>query len=127
MADRLRYRAQIQEIQIGEEQAVIVPLKTWKQMLEQLEDLEDIKLYDRIKASRDQKTIPYDEVCRQLGLCPLRYLRNLAGLTQTRLARRTGLSQSYLAKVEANERRLSDPARKKIARALQISPDKLNY
>jgi transcriptional regulator with XRE-family HTH domain len=57
----------------------------------------------------------------------LRYLRNLAGLTQTQLARRTGLSQSYLAKLEARERRPSAQARQKIARALRISPDKLIY
>ena len=120
-------RTKIQEIQVGEEQAVIVPLKTWKQMLEQLEDLEDVKLYDQIKARRDQKTIPYDEVCRQLALSPLRYLRNLAGMTQTRLARRTGLSQSYIAKVESSERRPSAQARRKIARALRIAPDKLVY
>ena len=94
---------------------------------ESLEDLKDVQLYDRIKARRSEKTIAHDELCRQLGLSPLRYLRTRAGMTQTRLARRTGLSQSYLAKVEANERRLSGPAREKIARALRISPDKLLY
>jgi len=120
-------RAKIQEIQVGEEQAVIVPMKTWKQMLEQLEDLEDVKLYDQIKARRSEKTIAHDELCRQLGVSPLRYLRTRAGMTQSQLARKTGLSQSYLAKVEASERRLSGQASKIIAQALHLSPDQLIY
>jgi transcriptional regulator with XRE-family HTH domain len=94
---------------------------------ETLEDLKDVQLYDQIKARRSQKTIEHDELCRQLGLSPLRYLRTRAGLTQSQLARKTGLSQSYLAKVEASERRLSGQARKKIAQALHLSPDQLIY
>ena len=119
-------RWKIQEIRIGREEAVIVPRKTWERLMENLEEMEDVKLYDRVKA-RKEKTIEYDQLCRELGRSPLRYLRNLAGLTQSRLARKTGLSQSYIAKVEANERKLSPSARKKIARTLGIEPEKLIY
>ena len=117
-------RLNIQEIQIGHEEAVIVSRKTWERLMERLEDLEDVKLYDQAK-TRKEKTIEHDQLCRELGLSPLRYLRNRAGLTQSQLARKTGLSQSYIAKVEANERKPSANARKKIARALGIAPEKL--
>ena len=119
-------RRKIQEIHIGREEAVIVPRQTWDQMIESLEELEDIKLYDRAKA-KNEKTIAYDELCRQLGLSPLRYLRNLAGMTQSQLARKTGLSQSYLAKLEAGERNLAEQTRKKIARVLNLPGKKLIY
>lgn len=117
----------IQEIQVGEERAVIVPLETWKTLLERIEELEDERLYDEAVADRDSQTIDHAEFCRQLGRSPLRYLRNRAGMTQTELGRRTHLSQSYIAKVEANAKRLSESTRKKIAHVLGVSAGELEY
>jgi lambda repressor-like predicted transcriptional regulator len=116
-----------QEIQIGKEQAVVVPLAVWRRLLEELEDIEDIRAYEEAKADPDQSTITHDELCRQLGLNPLSYLRGIKGLTQARLSRKTGLSQSYIAKLESSERRPSQKALKKIAAALEIEPEKLIY
>jgi predicted transcriptional regulator len=48
-------------------------------------------------------------------------------MTQTELARRTRLSQSFIAKVEAGDKRLSASSRKKIARALKLPESKLLY
>ena len=119
--------AKIQTIELGGERAVIVPLDAWTRLVERLEDLEDVALYDEAMAAPDEELVEHDQVCRELGLCPLRYLRHQAGMTQTELARRTHLSQSFIAKVEANEKRLSTSSRKKIARALKLPESKLIY
>ena len=117
----------IQEIQVGEERAVIVPLETWKILLERIEELEDERFYDEAVADQDSSTIDHAEFCRQLGRSPLRYLRSRAGMTQTELARRTQLSQSYIAKVEASAKRLSESTREKVACVLGISASELEY
>ena len=110
---------------VGDNLAVVVPLRTWKKLLELLEDLEDVALYDEAKADPDQELVEYTVVCRELGHSPLRYLRNLAGLTQEQLAKKTGLSQSFIARVEQDEKKLSESSKKKIARVLKIKPSEL--
>jgi DNA-binding XRE family transcriptional regulator len=117
--------AEVQEITIGAERAVLVPLDTWRALIERLEDLEDELLFDVATADGEQDLIEHDDLCRRLGLSPLRYLRRLAGLTQTELARRTRLSQAFIARVEAGEKRLSDASRKRIARVLRVPMHKL--
>jgi DNA-binding XRE family transcriptional regulator len=59
-------------------------------------------------------------MCRRLGRSPLRYLRRRAGLTQGELASQAGLTQSFIAKVEASEKKLSKTSRNRLARALGI-------
>lgn len=117
----------IQEIRLGKERAVIVPLKAWENILERMEEMIDEALLDLADMDPDQETFEHDEVCRELGMCPLSYLRHLAGMTQTELARRTGLSQSFIAKVESNDKKMSPTSRKKIARALKLPESKLVY
>ena len=36
----------------GEKIAVVLPIKKWRKMLEELEELDDIKTYDKIKKSK---------------------------------------------------------------------------
>ena len=45
---------------IGEQVSVVLPIKEYQHMLEQLEDLEDIRLYDEAKASREP-AVPVEE------------------------------------------------------------------
>jgi PHD/YefM family antitoxin component YafN of YafNO toxin-antitoxin module len=44
----------------GKKKAVILSMKEYKKMIEELEDLEDIRLYDEVK-SRKEKSISFDE------------------------------------------------------------------
>ncbi len=117
----------VQEIEIGKERAVIVPERTWKRLLALLEEKEDVRLYDKVKSMPQGTIIEHDELCRQLGRSPLRYLRGRAGLTQAELARKAGLTQSFIAKVEASEKKLSDSSRRKLARALDTPQAKLAW
>jgi DNA-binding XRE family transcriptional regulator len=116
-----------QEIRVGDQKAVVIPVDVWERILEELEELDDIRAYEEAEVESDQKTIEHDELCRMLGLSPLRYLRQRAGLTQTALAKKSGLSQSYIAKVESSERRPSLKAAKKLAGPLGVTPERLMY
>jgi ribosome-binding protein aMBF1 (putative translation factor) len=117
----------VQEIEIGKERAVIVPQKTWRRLLDMLEEKEDLRLYDEAKAKPAGTTLEHDELCRRLGRSPLRYLRGRAGLTQAKLAKKAGLTQSFIAKVEASEKKLSETSRQKLARVLGVSEAKLSW
>jgi PHD/YefM family antitoxin component YafN of YafNO toxin-antitoxin module len=44
----------------GEKSAVIMPMKTYLEMLEKLEELEDIRMYDAVK-SRNESSISLEE------------------------------------------------------------------
>jgi DNA-binding XRE family transcriptional regulator len=118
-----------QEIKIGSERAVVVPLDLWRKVLEDLEDLYDLGAYEQARAEMEGETeadwIEHDELCRLLGRSPLRYLRNRAGMNQSALAKKTGLSQSYIARVESGQRKLSLAAARKIARVLKVEVEKL--
>ena len=116
---------EVQEIVIGKERAVIVPEQTWRRLLERLEEKEDLRLYDEAKGGPDESTVAHDELLRRVGRSPLRYLRGRAGLTQAALAKKAGISQSFVAKVEASEKKLSDTSRRKLARALGVASAKL--
>ncbi|MBW2262710.1 MAG: helix-turn-helix transcriptional regulator [Deltaproteobacteria bacterium] len=119
--------AKIQTIELGGERAVIVPLEVWEELMERFEQIEDIALLDSLEDDPDEELVKHDQVCRELGLCPLRCLRHQAEMTQTELARRTRLSQSFIARVESNDKRLSATSRRKIARALKLPESKLIY
>jgi PHD/YefM family antitoxin component YafN of YafNO toxin-antitoxin module len=44
---------------------VILPMKEFKNMMEELEDLHDIKLYDNAKASKEA-SVPIDEAFKKI-------------------------------------------------------------
>lgn len=44
----------------GKRVSVVLPIQQWKQMLDELEELDDIRLYDEVKA-RNEPTIPLAE------------------------------------------------------------------
>ncbi len=50
----------------GKAVSVILPMKEFKNILEELEDLEDIKLYDKAKKNDDGVRIPMDEAFRKI-------------------------------------------------------------
>ena len=44
----------------GNKISIVIPLEEYKHMLEDLEELEDIRLFDEVKA-RNEKSIPLDQ------------------------------------------------------------------
>ena len=48
----------------GKRVSVILPMQQWQQVLDQLEELEDIRLYDQVKA-RQEPTTSLDEYLKK--------------------------------------------------------------
>lgn len=38
----------------GQKQAIILPIAKYEKLMEELEELEDIKLYDKVKANKEE-------------------------------------------------------------------------
>ncbi len=49
----------------GKKLAVILPIKDYQKMVEGLEDLEDIRLYDQAKKEDDGKRIPFSDYLKK--------------------------------------------------------------
>ena len=49
----------------GHKIAVILPIEQYNRLIEQLEELEDIKAYDTAKAS-DDEIIPFDQALKEI-------------------------------------------------------------
>jgi DNA-binding XRE family transcriptional regulator len=75
----------------------------------------------------DGGTVPHGVVSRTVdGGTPARAWREHLGLTQADVAARLGISQSAYAQQEASER-LRKSSREKIAGALAIKPEQLDF
>lgn len=48
----------------GNKTSVIIPLAEYEQLLEELDELDDIKLYDEVKAEK-APSMPFDDYVRQ--------------------------------------------------------------
>lgn len=46
--------------------AVLLPVSEWEKVVEELEDLDDIRAFDKAK-SGDQETIPFDQAVREIN------------------------------------------------------------
>ena len=51
----------------GKKTSVILPIREYEKMIEALEDLEDIKAYDRAK-SRKSEPIPFEQAVKEIDL-----------------------------------------------------------
>lgn len=49
----------------GEKLSVILSIKEYQTILEEMEDQEDIRLYDEVK-SRDEKMIPFEDYLKSI-------------------------------------------------------------
>lgn len=85
--------------------------------------------YEDYIASRaeDRGLIPHDVISRTVdGATPLKAWREHLGLTQTEVAQRLGVTQSAYAQQE-NSDRLRKSSREKIAAALGITQEQLDF
>lgn len=91
--------------------------------------LDDLRAYDRAKAalaSGEDELIPAQYADRILdGESPLRVYRDLRGLTQQRLAERSGVNRVQIADIEAGRKTGSVETVKKLATALGVTLDDL--
>ncbi|MGI4815616.1 MAG: helix-turn-helix domain-containing protein [Janthinobacterium lividum] len=86
--------------------------------------------YAEYLASRAEEKglIPHDVVSRSVdGMSPIRAWREHLGLTQRDVARRLGVAQPTYAEQESGELRLRKATKEKIAAALGITLDQLDF
>ena len=53
---------QAQEIEIGKEKAVVIPKKMWEKILAMLEDIDDVRAYDKAKEEDDGYRISAEDL-----------------------------------------------------------------
>lgn len=100
---------------------VQVPIKTYKAMLEKLEEREAIIAFDKAIA-RDEEAFPVDLVRTLLSgkENPIKLYREHRGLTQDQLARMAGCGKSMISQIEKGSTPGSVALLKKIAGALRV-------
>lgn len=110
----------------GKPTYVVVRYEVWQELLEQAEDADAVRAYDRAKVQRDQESVPIAVADALLaGQNPIRVWREYRGMTQEQLAQATGVRRSYIAQLESGRRRGSTRVLADIARALAVDIEDL--
>jgi DNA-binding XRE family transcriptional regulator len=110
----------------GKPAFVVVRYEIWQDLLEQAEDAEAARAYDRAKAQRDQETVPIVVADALLaGEHPIRVWREHRSMTQERLAQAAGVRRAYITQLESGRRRGSAKVLAAIARALEVDIEDL--
>jgi DNA-binding XRE family transcriptional regulator len=110
----------------GKPAYVVVRYEVWQDLLEQAEDADAARAYDRAKAQRDQETVPIVVADALLaGEHPMRVWREYRRMTQDQLAQAAGVRRAYVAQLESGRRRGSTKVLADIARALGVDIEDL--
>jgi DNA-binding XRE family transcriptional regulator len=110
----------------GKPAYVVVRYEVWQDLLEQAEDADAARAYDRAKAARDQETVPIAVADALLaGGRPLRVWREYRRMTQEQLAQASGVRRAYIAQLESGKRRGSTKVLLEIAHALRVDIEDL--
>lgn len=108
---------------------VTIPRDEYERLLAAAEDLADLQAYDRAKAaltSGEEELIPAAFAERLLaGESPLRVYRELRGVSQSELARATGVNRVQISDMEAGRSQGSVGTLRKLADALAVTVDDL--
>ena len=103
----------------------LVPEDVYQRMLDDIDDLYDIRAYDAAKA-KPQELIPAIIVDRLIdGENPLRVWREYRGYTGATLAEQVGITAAYLSQLEHGHRLASHLVLRKLATALKVDVDDL--
>ena len=120
----------VQFIKNGEEpEYVVLPIEDFLEMISVLEDIEDLEAVDQAFIDdREGKTVPGEVVNSILdGMSPLRAWRQSRGLTLDSLAKRVGVSKSYLSQIENNRKSGSLKLFRQISAVLDVAVDDLIF
>ena len=106
--------------------AVILSIETYEKIKEQLEELEDIESYIKVKSEK-QESFPFAVVEKLIlgAQSKIKILREYRGYNVTQLADAIGISEAYLSQIENAKRQGGIGLYKKIAAALNVEVDLL--
>ena len=109
----------------GKPEWAVLPYDEYLELLEQAEELEDIRDYDAAKAELERgedELVPAEVVFAILdGENPVKVWREFRGLTQGQLADAAGISKPYLSQIETGKRKGSTDILSALAKALNVS------
>lgn len=112
----------------GQPEWAVLPYKTYEQLLEDAEMLQDIRDYDAAMQviADGQELIPAEIVNALVdGENPIRVWREYRGMTQAHLAKVADISVPYLSQLESGKRTGSPGVLSAIARGLDLALDDL--
>lgn len=112
----------------GNPEWAVVPYRTYQQLLEDAEMLQDIQDYDAaIQAIAEGEELIPSEVVYALvdGENPIRVWREYRGITQQQLAKVAEISVPYLSQLESGKRKGSTSVLSAIAKGLDLTLDDL--
>jgi ribosome-binding protein aMBF1 (putative translation factor) len=101
--------------------AVIISMEAYENITQQLEELEDIEAYIKVKSSK-QESFPLS-IVEKLILgeeSKIKIFREYRGQNVTRLSKMLNISESYLSQIENHKRKGNIELYKKIATTLEI-------
>lgn len=103
----------------------MIPAETYERMLDDLDMLDDIRIYDAAKA-KPQEFVPLELTKRLLaGENAIKVWREYRRLTQQCLAETAEISTPYLSQIENGLREPSVDVLKRLAAALDVDIDDL--
>ena len=111
----------LETIERNGQKFVLVPIEKYNRVLEDLEMLEDIRDFERVK-TLDGEAFPSEVVDRLVlnNENPIKVFREYRGLTQEQLAEKTGIQPIDLVSMETGETSESAKSLKLIAEALNL-------
>lgn len=113
----------------GEPEYAVVPYSEYETLLQKAEALDDVAAYDRavrdLEEQRDE-IVPASIADRVVaGENPIKVWREYRGLSQTALAERSRVSQSYVAMLEGGNRNGTTDNLNRLAQALHVELEDL--
>lgn len=113
----------------GEPEYAVVPYGEYEALLQKAEALDDVAAFDRaVRELEEQQdeVVPASIAHRVVaGENPIKVWREYRGLSQTALAERSGLSQSYVAMLEGGSRNGTTENLNRLAQALDVDLEQL--
>ena len=110
----------------GKREYAVVPIELFARLMRAAESLDDVALFDAVKAADDGFRVPGAVAHAILdGTHPVKAWREYRGLTQDALAEKAGISKAYLSQIETGKRIGVAKTLKALAAALGVTLNEL--
>jgi DNA-binding XRE family transcriptional regulator len=110
----------------GKREYAVVPMELFAWLMRAAESLDDVALFDAVKAADDGFRVPGAVAHAILdGTHPAKAWREYRGFTQDALAEKAGISKAYLSQIETGKRTGVAKTLKALASALGVTINEL--
>ena len=110
----------------GKREYAVVPMELFARLMRAAESLDDVALFDAVKAADDGFRVPGAVAHAILdGTHPVKAWREYRGFTQDTLAEKAGISKAYLSQIETGKRTGVAKTLKALASALGVTLNEL--